>query len=89
MPTPRAVSEETTLVARVERALWTGLHDDRPATYFLMADVEGCARLSGPEAEANAPDNRFELRWATAEDLNPLGLRPPDAGHHVAEMLRR
>lgn len=85
----RELREETTLVARVERVLWTGLHNDRPATYFLMADVEGCARLSGPEAEANAPDNRFELSWATADDLNPLGLHPVEARHHLAELLRR
>ncbi|MGH4034140.1 NUDIX domain-containing protein [Actinomycetota bacterium Odt1-20B] len=84
----RELREETTLIARVERVLWTGLHNDRPATYFLMADVEGRARLSGPEAEANAPDNRFELCWATVDDLNPLGLHPAEARQHLAGLLR-
>ncbi len=85
----RELREETTLIARVEHVLWTGLHNDRPATYFLMADVEGHARLSGPEAEANAPDNRFELCWATVDDLNPLGLHPAEARQRLAGLLGR
>ncbi|MFI7317083.1 hypothetical protein [Streptomyces venezuelae] len=73
----------------MERVLWTGLHNDRPATYFLMADVQGRPRLSGPEAEADAPDNRFTLCWATVDDLDPLGLHPAEARRHLVGLLRR
>jgi hypothetical protein len=34
------------------------------------------AVLPGPELEAHAPDNSFELRWAEAGDLDVLGLHP-------------
>ena len=32
----RELHEETTLVAEIDRLLWTGRHNDRPAWYFLM-----------------------------------------------------
>jgi 8-oxo-dGTP diphosphatase len=56
----RELHEETTLVAEVDRLLWTGRHNDRPAWYFLMTAVRGRAELSGPEALANRSDNSFE-----------------------------
>jgi 8-oxo-dGTP pyrophosphatase MutT (NUDIX family) len=31
----RELDEETGLTATVERRLWTGLHNGRPATYFF------------------------------------------------------
>ena len=74
----RELREETTLVADVDRLLWTGRHNERPASYFLMTSVRGRAELSGPESRANRPDNSFELRWATADQLAELGLHPPD-----------
>ena len=74
----RELHEETTLAAEIDRLLWTGRHNDRPAWYFLMTAVRGRAELSGPEALANRPDNSFELRWATADQLAELGLHPPD-----------
>jgi ADP-ribose pyrophosphatase YjhB (NUDIX family) len=83
----RELREETTLVARIDRLLWTGRHNDRPASYFLMAAVRGRAELSGPEAQANRPDNSFELRWATADQFVGLKLHPPDIRGPLAELL--
>ena len=72
----REICEESTLRARVERQLLAGEHNGREARYVLMADVVGTPRLSGPELEAHAPDNSFELMWAGAADLRELGLHP-------------
>lgn len=72
----RELWEESTLRARVERQLLSGEHNGREARYFLMTDVEGTPRLSGPELEAHAPDNSFELMWAGAAALYELGLHP-------------
>lgn len=85
----RELHEETTLVAEIDRMLWTGRHNDRPATYFLMTAVRGQARLSGPEAAANRPDNSFELRWATADQFAELGLHPADIRGRLAQLLAR
>lgn len=85
----RELHEETTLVAEIDRLLWTGWHNDRPAWYFLMTAVRGRAELSGPEALANRPDNRFELRWVTADQFIDLGLHPPDIRGPLAELLAR
>ena len=72
----RELWEESTLRARVECVLLTGEHNGREARYFVMTEVEGTPRLSGPEAEAHCPDNSFELLWAGAADLHGLGLHP-------------
>jgi ADP-ribose pyrophosphatase YjhB (NUDIX family) len=85
----RELHEETTLVAEIDRLLWTGRHNDRPVTYFLMTAVRGRARLSGPEAAANRPDNSFELRWITAAEFAELGLHPADIHGRLAELLAR
>ena len=83
----RELHEETTLVAEIDRLLWTGQHNDRPAWYFLMTAVRGRAELSGPEALANRSDNSFELRWVTADRFTELGLNPPDIRGPLAELL--
>ncbi len=72
----RELWEESTLRARVERPLLSGEHNGREARYFLMTDVEGTPRLSGPELEAHTPENSFELMWAKADELHELGLHP-------------
>lgn len=83
----RELAEETTLEARIERVLWTGRHNEREATYFLMTDVRGTPTLSGPELVKNNPDNSFELVWAAAGDLDGLGLHPADVRKPLAELL--
>ena len=83
----RELQEETTLTAEIDRPLWTGRHNDRPASYFLMTAVRGRAELSGPEARANRPDNSFQLQWVTADRFVELGLRPPDIRGPLAKLL--
>lgn len=83
----RELREETTLVAEIDRPLWSGRHNERPAEYFLMTAVRGRARLSGPEAAASRPDNSFELRWITADQFAELGLRPVDIRQRLADLL--
>jgi 8-oxo-dGTP pyrophosphatase MutT (NUDIX family) len=85
----RELTEETSLTGRIDRLLWTGWHYDRPSSYFLMTDVEGRVALSGPEAEANVPDNRFELYWAAPEEFASLGLRPQEVWEPLTALLRR
>lgn len=83
----RELTEETSLVGRIGRVLWTGRHNEREATYFLMTDVAGTPTLGGPELAKNNPDNSFELVWATADDLDALGLHPADAREPLAKLL--
>jgi 8-oxo-dGTP pyrophosphatase MutT (NUDIX family) len=84
----RELREETTLTARVDRLLWTGRHNGRPASYFLVADVVGSPVLSGPEALDHGPDNCFELRWADPDDLNALNLHPSGILQQLTQLLR-
>jgi ADP-ribose pyrophosphatase YjhB (NUDIX family) len=83
----RELTEETTLTAQIDRLLWTGKHNGRPASYFLMTDVTGTPVLSGPEAEAHEPDNSFELIWAGPEAFDELGLYPADVRPPLTELL--
>jgi ADP-ribose pyrophosphatase YjhB (NUDIX family) len=85
----RELREETTLAARVDRLLWTGRHNGRPASYFLMADVTGTPVLSGSEAEAHGPNDSYELMWAKADDLDSLNLHPADVRGPLAQLLQR
>jgi 8-oxo-dGTP pyrophosphatase MutT (NUDIX family) len=83
----RELHEETTLEGRVDRLLWTGWHNRRPASYFLMADVTGTPVLSGEEAAKHGPDNSFELQWVTAEEFDALNLHPADIRERLAALL--
>ncbi|GAB2596646.1 hypothetical protein GCM10027269_59710 [Kribbella endophytica] len=83
----RELTEETTLTARIDRLLWTGKHNGRPASYFLMTDVTGTPLLSGPEAEAHQPDDSFELIWAEPAEFDQLGLYPADVRPPLTELL--
>lgn len=83
----RELFEETTLSARISRLLWTGRHNRRAASYFLMADVTGTVELSGEEAEANGPDNSYELLWAGADAFGELNLVPADIREPLARLL--
>jgi ADP-ribose pyrophosphatase YjhB (NUDIX family) len=85
----RELREETSLDGRIDRLLWTGRHNDRPASYFLVADAVGTPALSGPEALVHGPDNSYELVWAAAGDLDPLGLHPADVRAPLARLLER
>lgn len=83
----RELTEETTLTARIDRLLWTGKHNGRPASYFLVTEVSGTPVLSGSEADAHCPEDSFELMWAGADEFDELGLYPADVKLHLAEFL--
>jgi 8-oxo-dGTP pyrophosphatase MutT (NUDIX family) len=83
----RELNEETTLTASIDRLLWTGKHNGRPASYFLMTEVTGTPVLSGSEAEAHGPQDSFELMWAGADEFDELGLHPADVRLPLAELL--
>jgi ADP-ribose pyrophosphatase YjhB (NUDIX family) len=83
----RELEEETTLTATVDRLLWTGTHNRRPAYYFLMTNVEGTAQLSGDEAAAQAENNSFELLWAAPARLGTLGIHPPEVQARLTELI--
>ena len=85
----RELRQETTLTARIDRLLWTGQHNGRPASYYLVADVRGTPVLSGPEALDHSPRNSFELHWADPGDLDVLNLHPPDIRHQLTQLLHR
>jgi 8-oxo-dGTP pyrophosphatase MutT (NUDIX family) len=83
----RELNEETTLTARIDRLLWTGKHNGRPASYFLVKEAAGTPVLSGSEAEAHRPDDSFELMWAEPDEFEDLGLYPADVRLPLAELL--
>ncbi|MEV0227953.1 NUDIX domain-containing protein [Nonomuraea sp. NPDC050786] len=84
----RELHEETTLTGKIDRLLFAGSHNGRPAFYFLMRDVNGVPSLSGEEAVEHGPDNSFELRWATTVEFEQLNLYPADVRGPLAELLR-
>jgi len=83
----RELAEETTLAARVERLLWTGEHNGRPASYFLMAGVTGTPTLSGQEGLEHCPDNSFEPMWVRATEFDALNLQPEPIRGSLAGLL--
>ena len=83
----RELEEETTLTARVDRLLWTGTHNKRPASYYLMTDVRGTARMAGSELADSSPDNTYELGWASLEELSALALHPPDLASRLEALM--
>ncbi|MFE1360707.1 MULTISPECIES: NUDIX hydrolase [Streptomyces] len=83
----RELREETSLDARIDRLVWTGLHYDRPARYYLMTDIRGRAVLSGEEAEPHGPDNTYRLRWAAPGDFAALNLVPADIRAPLTRLL--
>ncbi|MFB6723413.1 NUDIX hydrolase [Kribbella sp. NPDC056345] len=83
----RELNEETTLTAKIDRLLWTGKHNGRPASYFLMTEVAGTPALSGDEAESQTPNNISELLWADPTEFDSLGLYPADIRSPLAALL--
>ena len=73
----RELQEEATMAGRVDRLLLTDEHTaGRAARNCVLAGVRGEPVLGGPELDAHGPDNSFELLWARAGELEPLGLQP-------------
>ena len=72
----RELAEECSLEGTEVRHLFDGDHGGRSASYFLVDVPEGEPVLGGTEAEEDTPENSFRPLWATAPELEPLGLLP-------------
>jgi 8-oxo-dGTP pyrophosphatase MutT (NUDIX family) len=83
----RELQEEATLTGTAGRQVFEGSHLGRPAHYFVMTDVSGTPELGGPELGYHRPGNSFELRWATAGELETLNLRPAEIRPLLAALL--
>ncbi|GAA1131368.1 hypothetical protein GCM10009630_31550 [Kribbella jejuensis] len=84
----RELEEETTLTGAIDRLLWTGTHNGRPAYYFRIKDVSGVPELSGDEAAAHCSTNHFELCWAGADQLEEIGIYPVELSARAAASMR-
>ena len=60
------------------RHLFDGDHGGRSASYFLVDVPEGEPVLGGTEAEEHGPENSYQPLWATAPELEMLGLLPEE-----------
>jgi predicted acetyltransferase/ADP-ribose pyrophosphatase YjhB (NUDIX family) len=75
----RELAEECTLEGTVVRHLFDGDHGGRPASYFLVDVPEGAEPvLGGAEADEQDRENTFQPVWATAPELDLLGLLPEE-----------
>lgn len=73
----RELEEETGLVGRISRKLWTLQHTDRTAHYYLVtADTTGTMRLGGPELVSMSSDNTYEPAWIPLSELDSMNLQP-------------
>ena len=72
----RELAEECTMTSTVVRRLWERTDGDRQAYYFLIDVPLGEPVLGGEELEGQDADNLHEPRWATADQLDELGLLP-------------
>jgi predicted acetyltransferase len=74
----RELAEECSLEGTEVRHLFDGDHGGRPASYFLVDVPEGDPVLGGTEAEEHGPENSYQPLWATAPELEMLGLLPQE-----------
>ena len=72
----RELAEECSLTGTEVRHLFDGDHGGRSASYFLVDVPGGEPVLGGTEAEEDAPENSYQPLWATAPELEMLGLLP-------------
>lgn len=71
----RELLEETTLVGEIEAPLWVLDNQGRTEHYFLIAPVEGRARL-GDGPEVSRPDDVYEVVWVPLREVPELNLLP-------------
>ena len=74
----RELAEECSLEGTEVRHLFDGDHGGRSASYFLVDVPEGEPVLGGTEAEEHGPENSYQPLWATAPELEMLGLLPQE-----------
>lgn len=73
----RELQEETGLVGRISRKLWTLQHADRTAHYYLTtADTTDTMRVGGPELVSMSSDNTYEPAWIPMSELESTNLQP-------------
>lgn len=85
----RELAEETSLEAYVDRLIWTGAHNGRVASYFLMTAAIGRPMLGERERQAQSPDNSFDLEWARPSQFEVFNLFPPDIRRPLTQLLSR
>ena len=84
----RELAEECTLTGTVVRRLWDRSDGNRDAHYFLVEVPTGEPVLGGEELEGQDADNVHEPRWATADQLDELGLLPVPIRPLVVDLVR-
>ena len=82
----RELREDTTLVAEIDRLLWIGPHNYRPASFFLMTAVRGRAELPAPEARRTGRTTASTCA-GSAPTGSPSSAHPPDIRGPLAELL--
>jgi 8-oxo-dGTP diphosphatase len=83
----REAREETGFGVRIVRELFAISGHDRTEHYFVAEPVEGTLQLGGPEARRNTPENRYELVWMSAPELETVPLVPEPARRACCELL--
>jgi ADP-ribose pyrophosphatase YjhB (NUDIX family) len=48
----------------------------REEYYFISTNIEGQAKLGGPEKDRNHPDNSYKLKWVKLADIKKINLLP-------------
>jgi predicted acetyltransferase/ADP-ribose pyrophosphatase YjhB (NUDIX family) len=81
----RGLAEECSLDGTVVRHLFDGDHGGRSASYFLVDVPEGEPVPGGPEAAQEDPESSFGPLWATAPELDLLGLQPAEIRSPLVE----
>ena len=74
----RELAEECSLEGTEVRHLFDGDHGGRSASYFLIDVPEGEPVPGGAQAEQHDPDISYQPLWATAPELEMLGLLPEE-----------
>jgi predicted acetyltransferase/ADP-ribose pyrophosphatase YjhB (NUDIX family) len=72
----RELAEVCSLRGTVSRHLFDGDYGGRRASYFLVEAPEGEPVLGSDEALADSPGDSYQPMWATAAELDLLGLLP-------------
>ncbi|HEY9291066.1 MAG TPA: NUDIX domain-containing protein [Microlunatus sp.] len=85
----RELAEETGLSGTVVRRLWSGRHNGRPASYFLVRvdDPEADLVLGGPERAKQSASNRYRPGWVDHRDLDRHNLVPETIRSRIAGLL--
>jgi len=84
----REAGEETGLGIRIVREVLTLPVLDHTERYFLAERIQGTLSLGGSEARRNSPENRYELVWLDAAELEAVPLVPEPALRACQRLLK-